>query len=280
MVRTLVLAILAAAGLSSGQSTGAEYFETKVRPIFAAKCQACHGLAQRMAGLDLSSAAGFLRGATSGPLVTGSDPSQSRLMRAIGYQGQIKMPPAGKLAEDEIASVREWVRIGSPWPAEKPSTVGEAFWSFQPVRKVTPPKVGAKGVRNPIDAFLLARLEAKKLQPAPPADKLTLIRRATYDLTGLPPAESEIRDFLEDRSPEAFARVVERLLASPRYGERWGRHWLDVARYGDSTGGDEDFKNPHAWRYRDYVIEAFNRDLPYDQFIREQLAGDLLPAEK
>src|SRR6266851_8012797 len=164
MVRTLVLATLAAVGLSSGQRIGAEYFETKVRPIFAAKCQACHGLAQRMAGLDLSSAAGFLRGAASGPLVTGSDPSQSRLMRAIGYQGQIKMPPTGKLAAGEIASVREWVRIGSPWPAE-PSTVGEAFWSFQPVRKVTPPEGGANGVKNPIDAFLLARLEPKQLQP-------------------------------------------------------------------------------------------------------------------
>src|SRR6266567_5849351 len=267
MARALVLAILASAGVSYGQST--EYFETKVRPIFAAKCQACHGLAQRMAGLDLSSAAGFVRGAASGPLVTGSDPSQSRLMRAIGYLGQIKMPPAGKLAAGEIASVREWVRMGSPWPAEKPLTVGEAFWSFQPVRKVTPPEVGAKGVKNPIDAFLLARLEAKKLQPAPPADKLTLIRRATYDLTGLPPSESEIRDFLGDSSPEAFTSVVERLLASPRYGERWGRHWMDVARYADSTGADEDHRYPYAWRYRDYVIDAFNRDIPYDQFVRE-----------
>src|SRR5712692_1644174 len=136
ILRTLALAHLAVAGLSSGQTTGAEYFETKVRPIFAAKCNACHGPAQRMAGLDLTSAAGFLRGAASGPLVTGSDPSQSRLMRAIGYQDQIKMPPTGKLAAAEIASVREWVRIGVPWPAEKPSTVGEAFWSFQPVRKV------------------------------------------------------------------------------------------------------------------------------------------------
>src|SRR5438552_17309222 len=129
-----------------------------------------------MAGLDLTSAAGFLRGGASGPLVTGSDPSQSRLMRAIGYRGQIKMPPTGKLAAGEIASMREWVRMGSPWPAEKPSTGGEAFWSFQPVRKVTPPEAGAQGMRNPIDAFLLARLEAKKLHPAPPADKLTLIR--------------------------------------------------------------------------------------------------------
>src|SRR5260221_5238962 len=225
MVRALVLAMLASAGVSSGQST--EYFEMKVRPIFAAKCQACHGPAQRMPGLDRTWAAGSLRGATSGPWVAGSDPSQGRLMRAIGYLGQVKMPPTGKLTAGEIASVREWVRIGSPWPAEEPSTVGEAFWSFQPVRKVTPPEGGAKGV----DAFLLARLDGKKLQPAPPADKLTLIRRATYDLTGLPPSESEIGDFLGDSSPEAFARVVERLVASPGYGERWGRHWMDVASF-------------------------------------------------
>src|SRR5439155_8055 len=145
----------------------------------------------------------------------------------------------------------------------------------------TPPGVRASGwVTSPIDAFLLARLEAKKLQPAPPADKLTLIRRATYDLTGLPPSEAEIRDLLGDTSPEAFARVVDRLLASPRYGERWGRHWMDVARYADSTGADEDHRYPYAWRYRDYVIDAFNRDLPYDQFVREQVAGDLLPSDQ
>jgi hypothetical protein len=238
-----------------------------------------------MAGLDLSSAAGFQKGSDNGPLVSGSDPEASRLMRAIGYQGAIKMPPSGKLRGDEIAVLREWVRMGSPWSADtgKPSNDSsepKKFWSFQPVRKVAPPEVRGKAwVRSPVDAFVLAKLEEKHLQPAPPADKLTLLRRATYDITGLPPTEAEIHNFLADDSPQAFARVVDRLLDSPRYGERWGRHWMDVARYADSTGADEDHRYPYAWRYRDYVIDAFNRDEPYDRFMREQIAGDLLPAE-
>jgi Protein of unknown function (DUF1549)/Protein of unknown function (DUF1553)/Planctomycete cytochrome C len=282
--RLVLIAFLICAS-SPGQTPGVAYFETKIRPLFASKCQGCHGAAARMAGLDLSSAAGFQKGADSGPLVSVSDPNESRLMRAIGYEGAIKMPPSGKLREDEIAALREWVRMGSPWPAEtrKPlSDLNEQrkFWSFQPVHKVAPPEVRNKAwVRSPIDAFILAKLEEKHLQPAPAADKLTLLRRATYDLTGLPPTEIEIRNFLEDNSPEAFARVVDRLIKSPRYGERWGRHWMDVARYADSTGADEDHRYPYAWRYRDYVIEAFNRDEPYDQFVREQIAGDLLPAE-
>ncbi len=270
-------------GQTLGDTLGVSYFETKIRPLFASKCQGCHNAAARVAGLDLSSAAGFQKGAGSGPLITGSDPDNSRLMRAIGYEGAIKMPPSGKLRDDEIAALREWVRMGSPWPADasKPLSNGQdKFWSFQPVHKVGPPEVRDKAwVRSPIDAFILSKLEEKHLKPAPPADKLTLLRRATYDLTGLPPSETEIREFLEDNSPEAFARVVDRLLGSPRYGERWGRHWMDVARYADSTGADEDHRYPYAWRYRDYVIEAFNRDKPYNQFMREQIAGDLLPAE-
>ncbi len=225
-----------------------------------------------MAGLDLTSEAGF----------RSADPGEGRLLRAIGYEGSIKMPPSGKLKDDEIAAFREWIRIGSPWPPEKPaSTEPRKFWSFQPVHKAALPNVqNATWVRSPIDAFILAKLEQKKLSPALPADKLTLIRRATYDLTGLPPTEAEIRNFLVDNAPEAFTRVVDRLLDSPRYGERWGRHWMDVARYADSTGADEDHRYPHAWRYRDYVIDAFNRDLPYDRFVREQVAGDLFSADK
>ena len=272
---------------SSGQTPSLTYFETKIRPLLASKCQGCHSTAPRMAGLDLSSAAGFQKGADSGPLVSGSDPNESRLVRAIGYEGAIKMPPSGKMREEEIAAFREWVRMGSPWPVERLAQAHRPilneqgkFWSFQPVHKVAPPGVRNKAwVRSPIDAFILAKLEEKHLQPAPPADKLTLLRRATYDLTGLPPAEAEIQSFLADDSPQAFTRVVDRLLDSPRYGERWGRHWMDVARYADSTGADEDHRYPYAWRYRDYVIDAFNRDEPYDQFMREQVAGDLLPAE-
>jgi hypothetical protein len=201
------------------------------------------------------------------------------------------MPPTGKLPDDEIAALREWVTSGGEWPVtpEEATTTGpkkkeyskalKEFWAFQPLRTAAPPEVKNESwVRSPIDRFLLAVLEGKGLTPAEPADKRTLIRRAAFDLTGLPATEEEVKAFLADNSEDAFAKVVERLLASPRYGEKWGRHWLDVARYADSTGADEDYRYPHAWRYRDWVIEAFNRDLPFGQFIREQIAGDLLPA--
>jgi len=270
-----------------------ELFEKKIRPIFATKCQPCHAPEQKMAGLDLMSAAGFRRGADSGALVDPANPDNSRLLKVVSYQDRIKMPPTGKLGDEEIADVREWLRMGAPWPDDptKPARsdqpekhtyarAGKDFWSFQPLRRVTPPEVKDQAwVQNDIDRFILSKLEKKGLKPSPQADKLTLIRRATLDLTGLTPTESEIENFLNDRSPDAFAQLVERLLASPRYGERWGRHWLDIARYADSTGTDEDYRYPYAWRYRDYVIGAFNRDLPYDRFIREQVAGDLLRAE-
>ena len=183
--------------------------------------------------------------------------------------------------------------MGAPWPGHDheaaviPTVVKKkeftpaqkAFWAFQPVRDpALPPVKDAKWVQTPVDRFILAKLEEKGLRPAPAADKVTLLRRATFDLTGLPPTVQELQDFLSDRSPRAFEKVVDRLLASPRYGERWGRHWLDVARYADSTGNDEDHRYPYSYRYRDYVIQAFNQDLPYSQFVKEQLAGDLLPA--
>jgi len=269
-----------------------ELFEKKVRPIFANKCQPCHGPQLRTAGLDLTSVDGFRKGADGGPLVDPVDLNNSRLLKAVGYQERIKMPPAGKLRDEEIAAIREWLSLGAPWPErstepakfEPPikhayERAGKDFWSFQRPRLTNPPEVRDRDwVRNDIDRFILAKLEEKGLKPAPPADKITLIRRATLDLTGLPPTESEIRDFLHDEDTDAFARLIDRLLASPRYGEKWGRHWLDVARYADSTGADEDYRYPFAWRYRDYVIDAFNRDLSYDVFLKEQIAGDLLPA--
>src|SRR5262249_49203001 len=173
-------------------------------------------------------------------------------------------------------------------PTDRSFTEEEkGFWAYQPIKDISPPQASPQAsqvkedswAQSPIDRFILRKLEEKGLKPAPIADKLTLLRRATFDLTGLPPTESEMRDFLADGSPDAFNKVVERLLASPRYGERWGRHWLDVARYADSTGNDEDHRYPYAWRYRDYVIDAFNNDLPFDQFVREQVAGDLLPSQ-
>ncbi|MGH9854323.1 MAG: DUF1549 domain-containing protein, partial [Blastocatellia bacterium] len=273
-----------------------EFFEKKVRPIFAASCQLCHNAKAKMAGLDLSTAEGFQRGGDSGPVVNKEKPEESRLLKVISYDGEMKMPPTGKLKGHEIAALTEWVKMGALWPgaAQPASTANwpknsstrefteseKSFWSVQPMKDSAPPQVkNAAWAQSPIDRFVLQKLEEKNLKPAPRADKLTLLRRATFDLTGLPPTESEMRDFLADESPGAFKKVVERLLASPRYGERWGRHWLDVARYADSTGNDEDHRYPYAWKYRDYVIESFNHDLPYDQFIREQVAGDLLPAK-
>jgi cytochrome c553 len=271
-----------------------EFFEKHVRPVFATKCQGCHNPKLKSSGLDLSTAAGFRQGGLSGPLVTAS-PENSRLLQVISYEASLKMPPTGKLKDDEIASLTAWVKMNAPWPgaAEAPAAAPapkvthkefteeqKKFWAFQPVRKIDPPQVKNSGWgRTAIDRFILAELEAQGLKPAKPADKYTLLRRATFDLTGLPPTEQELRDFAADSSPDAFRKVVDRLLASPRYGERWGRHWLDVARYADSTGNDEDHRYPYAWRYRDYVIESFNQDVPYDRMVREQIAGDLLPHE-
>src|SRR5215475_1736370 len=280
-------------------ATQEEFFEKKIRPIFAANCQLCHNARSKVAGLDLTTAEAFQRGGDSGPVINREKPEESRLLKVIGYDGDLKMPPSGKLKDQEIAALTEWVKVGAPWPSPVPPSASEnwpkspnarsfteeqkGFWAYQPVRAmrdIAPPQVkDVAWAQSPIDRFILRKLEVKNLKPAPPADKLTLLRRATFDLTGLPPTENEMRDFLADQSPGAFGKVVERLLASPRYGERWGRHWLDVARYADSTGNDEDHRYPHAWKYRDYVIESFNNDLPYDQFIREQLAGDLLPAK-
>ena len=268
-----------------------DYFEKRVRPILANRCQGCHNPKTGKAGLDLTSAAGFHRGADTGPIVVPGDVENSRMLQVAGYRERLKMPPTGRISEEEFGTLREWVKMGAPWPAvaNEPasselnkkkiySRAQKEFWSFRPLQQ--PPLPAVKGeawVRSPIDRFVLAALEANQLSPAPPADPLTLIRRATLDLTGLPPSEDETRAFVADSAPDAFARAVDRLMASPRYGEKWGRHWLDVARYADSTGADEDYRYPHAWRYRDYVIEAFNNDVPFDRFLREQIAGDLLP---
>jgi hypothetical protein len=273
-----------------------EFFEKKIRPLLAAKCQKCHSADAQVAGLDMSSAEGFLRGGESGALINKDKPEESRLLQVINYEANPKMPPTGKLKADEIEAITMWVKMGAPWPGAAPAVAVKTwpknssvrsftedekqFWAFQPMRDFAPPQVkNAAWVKTSIDNFVLAKLEEKGLKPAPAADKLTLLRRATFDLTGLPPTTKEMDEFLADNSPDAFKKVVERLLASPRYGERWGRHWLDVARYADSTGNDEDHRYPHAWKYRDYVIQAFNDDLPYDQFVREQLAGDLIPAK-
>jgi len=286
MVNRILIGLLAVGSLSAQ-----DVFESRVRPILVASCQPCHNPKIKTAQLDLTTAEGFASGGQSGPLISSEQPAESRLVKAISYDERVKMPPTGKLKPEEIAVLTDWVKAGAAWPGASTSllvrkSTGRNFtedeknyWAFQPIADPAPPVVRESSwVRSPIDRFVLARLEAKGLKPAPPASKAALLRRVTYDLTGLPPTESEILAFLDDSSPDAFAKVVDRLLASPRYGEKWGRHWLDVARYADSTGNDEDHRYPHAWRYRDYVIDAFNRDLAFDRFVREQIAGDLIPA--
>jgi hypothetical protein len=266
-----------------------EYFEKKIRPILVSKCFECHSTGKkRSGGLLLDSRASLLKGGDTGPAIVPGDPEKSLLVKAIGYQDLPKMPKRTKLPDEQIAELTAWVKMGAPWPdsgtetaiGPKPFNLEERkkHWSFQPLARVTTPQVKNKEwPRNDLDRFILAALEAKWLQPAAAADKRTWLRRVTYDLIGLPPTPDEIDAFLKDDSPEAYEKVVDRLLASPHYGERWGRHWLDLVRFAETSGHEFDFDIPHAYEYRDYVIRAFNADVPYDQFVREHLAGDLLP---
>lgn len=262
-----------------------EFFEKRIRPVLAKSCYTCHSraLSSPMGGLRVDSRDGIAR------VVEPGDPEASRLFQALSYRGPLKMPPSGKLPDEQISDFAAWIKMGAPDPridaVAKKSGIdlaeGRKFWCFQPVTKTVPPNVNrADWVRSPVDAFVLAKLEAAGLQPAAPADKRTLIRRVTFDLTGLPPSPEEVVAFLLDESPDAYRRVVDRLLASQHYGERWARHWLDLVRYSETNGHEFDNDKLAPWRYRDYVIRAFNDDLPYDQFIREHLAGDLLPAKR
>ena len=272
-----------------GPARGA-FFERQVRPLLVRHCFECHSAAENSGGLNLESPAALRRGGDSGPAVVPGTPDQSLLIEAIRYENRdLQMPPEGPLSKREKGILEEWVAMGAPDPRREPEGTapqpvgmsiedGRKFWAFLPVANPLPPTVqDSDWVRSPIDAFVLARLEDAGFIPAPPADRATLLRRVTFDLVGLPPSPEELEAFLADDSVNAFETVVERLLASPQYGVRWGRHWLDVARYADSNGLDENLAYGQAWRYRDYVIDAFNNNKPFDQFVVEQLAGDLIP---
>ncbi|REK22396.1 MAG: DUF1553 domain-containing protein [Planctomycetota bacterium] len=271
------------------------FFERRIRPVLVERCYECHSAAAQQAGklkgeLLLDSRPGVLQGGPSGPAVVPGDVEASLLLSAIRHE-DLEMPPDGRLDADVISAFETWIRRGAFDPraeaagvvqvdARAPIDFAEArkFWAFQPPRKSSPPQVAnTSWPRSDIDRFLLARLEAVGLEPVGDADRHTLLRRVTFDLTGLPPTPEAIESYLADHSDEAWSRVVDRLLASPEFGERWGRHWLDVARYADSNGGGVNIAFDNAWRYRDYVIAAINADKPYDRFLREQLAGDLLP---
>ena len=261
------------------------FFETSIRPLLVDKCQKCHGSEKQWGQLRLDSREAILRGGESGVVVVPGKPEESRLIQAIQHvDDSLKMPPKEKLSVQQIADVIQWIKIGVPFPvtagAGKTRFRDPQHWAFQPVLKSPIPQpVRSRWGNGPWDQFIIARLEAAEIKPTEPADPRTLLRRATFDLTGLPPTLAEIEEYLADERPDAFARLIDRLLASPAYGERWGRHWLDVARYADSNGLDENVAHGNAWRYRDYVVTAFNEDRPYDVFLLEQLAGDLLPSD-
>ena len=266
------------------------FFEKEVLPILKASCVKCHGGDKTRGGLALSNRAALLKGGDTGPSISLEKPTESLLLQLLSHQELVKMPPSGKLPQKELDVLTRWVDAGAPWPdsvvvvaaAERKERVitqeDRDYWAYRPVKRPEIPVVKEKAwAGNPIDTFLLAKLEAKGLKPAGPADRLALIRRATYDLVGLPPAPEEIDAFLNDRSPNAYEKLLDKLLASPQYGEKWGRHWLDVVRYAETNGYERDGPKPYAWRYRDYVIKSFNEDKPYNRFLLEQLAGDELP---
>jgi hypothetical protein len=270
-----------------------KFFEEKVRPVLATRCWECHGEKKQESGLRLDSRQAALDGGDSGErVVVPLEPDRSLLVKAINHVGDYHMPPTTRLPQDQIAALTEWVKIGVPWPAgdtapkailsaaDRAAGDRQTHWAYQPVaRPAIPMASAASWAASPLDALVLAKLGAAGLSPSLAADRRTLIRRLSYDLIGLPPTMEEVEAFASDRAPDSYERLADRLLASPHYGERWGRHWLDVARYADTKGYafGKERRYPYAYTYRDYVISALNRDLPYDQFIREQLAADRLP---
>ncbi|MFM1945570.1 MAG: hypothetical protein RI897_4552 [Verrucomicrobiota bacterium] len=281
---------LAAARIPPGQLA---FFENRIRPILTEHCYSCHSTkAERVrGGLLLDSRESILQGGHSGPALMPGKPDDSLLIQAVRRtHPDLAMPPKKPLSQRDVSDLERWVTIGAPDPRDTTEAQQrwqppkKNWWAWQPLQSSAPPATRGTHIHplTPIDAFILAKLETANLSPNPPADKRTLIRRATYDLLGLPPTPQEVNDFLHDNQPDAFSKVVDRLLASPHYGERWGRHWLDVARYSDTKGTvrrqREDPRNPHAYTYRDYVIRSFNEDKPFNTFITEQIAADLLPS--
>ena len=259
-------------------------FVRDIEPLFKSRCQACHGTAQQLSGLRLDDAEQALKGGYSGPVILPKNSAKSRLVHLVaGIEEKVVMPPAGKrLTPAEIGLLRAWIDQGAKWPIDAKSTKAvstrSTHWSFQPITRPQPPQTNnAAWARNAVDQFILARLGKEGIEPAAEAAKTTLIRRVSLDLTGLPPTPAEVSEFVHDNRPDAYERLVDRLLASPHFGEKWARHWLDLARYADSDGYEKDYVRPHAWRYRHWVIDAINRDMPFDQFTTEQIAGDLLP---
>jgi hypothetical protein len=273
---------------------GVAFFEEHVRPLLAEHCYRCHSRQAKSVrgGLLLDSKEGWAKGGENGPAVVPGDPDRSLLIRAVRYQGDAKMPPKGQLPDKQVDLLVRWVRMGAPDPRDGSAAVttrknldveqGRSHWAFRPLSAAAPPPVADRDgwCRTPVDRFVLAGLEEKGLRPNPEADRRTLIRRASFDLLGLPPAPEEVDAFLRDPDPQAYEKLVDRLLASPHYGERWARHWMDVARFAESHGYEQDYDRPYAYHYRDFLIRALNDDMPYDQFVRWQVAGDELAPDE
>jgi len=285
-MRRVLLAFLIALPLSAQF----EFFESRIRPALAAHCYSCHDEKTATSGLRLDRKTGMERGGSRGTALIAGNPEASLILRALSYKDPtLKMPPAGRLADTVIEDFREWIRHGAEDPRVESATLApqaeidwekaRRHWSFRPIQPTQPPTVKKAGwVRSAMDAFIFSRLETEGLAPAAPASKASLLRRVTFDLTGLPPTPDELESFLKDRSANPFEKVVDRLLQSPHFGERWARHWFDLVRFAETNGHEFDFYKYEAWRYRDYVIRAFNQDLPYDRFVMEHIAGDLLQA--
>jgi len=305
LLRALLLVVLVAclARVQERRATAADaatpanpeeaerFFETQVRPMLAARCFSCHGAEKQEGGLRLDSRAAVLKGSDGQPaVVVPGEPDRSPLIHAVRYEGDVQMPPEGKLEDKDQALLVAWVKLGLPWGgvattpaaetiAERGIRAKATHWAYKKVQKPElPPVTDAAWSAEPLDRFVLAELEKRSLRPSPPAERSALLRRIKFDLVGLPPTAAEVDEFCANNSPDATAQLVDRLLASPEYGQRWGRHWLDVARYSDTKGYvfTEDRRYPYAYTYRDYVIRAFNEDLPYDEFVRQQVAADLL----
>lgn len=292
-----VLWMLLLCAPSFAQAPDTAFFETKIRPVLVAKCYQCHAstLPSPMGGLALDTKAGVLKGGEGGPVIVPGKPAESRLLAAIRYTSQdLQMPPTGKLPNAVIADFEQWIASGAPDPRTGPSTAapgpaplkgmsiaeGRKWWAYQPVHEVpAPANKGSKWPQTKIDSFLLAKLAEKKLQPSPAAEPAVLVTRAYVDLLGFKPTYDEVQAFVNDRSPKAYENLIDRLLASTHYGEQWGRHWMDVARFAEdnSTGEATNTPYPYAWRYRDWIIESLNKDVPYDRFVKLQLAADEMP---
>ncbi|MGE3804437.1 MAG: PSD1 and planctomycete cytochrome C domain-containing protein [Gemmataceae bacterium] len=272
-----IFSMLVLASGAQAAPPAAALFEDGVKPILAKHCLSCHGVDKTRGGLDLRTLEAIRAGGDSGPILVAGKSKESLVLQLLTPQGKPHMPPRKQLAEEEIATLTKWIdSLPAEAIARTFSDKEKNHWSFRPVAAAKVPALQDDWIKNPIDAFILERLRAKGLEPNPPAERIDLVRRVYFDLIGLPPTPEEFEQALGDKSADWYEKIVDRLLASPQHGERWGRHWLDLARYADSGGFHNDIDRPHAWRYRDYVIKSLNEDKPFGQFVREQLAGDEL----